>query len=51
MPESRKGSGDGKKVWKQSDIDWLMEHDRAKYQQHALEIATARKEGRVRDDL
>ena len=51
MPENRKGSGDGKKVWKQSDIDWLMGHDRSRYQELAKEIAQARKEGRVREDL
>jgi len=51
MPESRKASGEGKKVWRQSDIDYLMEHDRAAYQKHAFDIAQARREGRVREDL
>lgn len=51
MPDTKKASGNGRKVWKASDIEWLMEHDTTQYQRLQGEIIKARQEGRVREDL
>lgn len=51
MPSGKKASGNGRKVWKASDIEWMMEHDQAQYQRLQGEIVKARQEGRVREDL
>jgi len=51
MPEGKKASGNGRKIWKASDIEWMMEHDTAQYQRLQNEIVKARQEGRVREDL
>lgn len=51
MPSGKKATGNGRKVWKESDIEWLMEHDQPQYQRLQHEIVKARQEGRVRRDL
>lgn len=51
LPEPKKASGNGRKTYKRSDIDRIMEHDPAQYQRMQGEIVKAMREGRVREDL